>query len=73
MGKVSRVGRSRSMWRGACVCLFTTLAGCASVGPRSLKADEVEYARALGEAKKREILALVVGLRYADLPGFLTG
>jgi hypothetical protein len=71
MGKVSRVGRPSRMWLGACVCLFTTLGGCASVGPRSLKADEVEYARALGEAKKREILALIVGLRYADLPGFL--
>lgn len=48
-----------------------TMTGCTILGPRSLKADQVEYARALGEAKKREILALVVGLRYADVPGFL--
>jgi hypothetical protein len=45
-------------------------AGCA-VGPHYLKGDQVAYARALGEAKKREILAMIVGLRYADAPGFL--
>jgi hypothetical protein len=45
-------------------------AGCA-VGPHYLKTDQVAYARALGEAKKREILAMIVGLRYADAPGFL--
>src|SRR5438270_3327394 len=46
------------------------LTGC-SIGPQSLKADQVDYARALGEAKKREILSMIVGLRYADAPGFL--
>ena len=45
-------------------------AGCA-LGPHYLKGDQVAYARALGEAKKREILATIVGLRYADAPGFL--
>ena len=44
--------------------------GCV-FGPKSLKADQVDYGRALGEAKKREILSTVVGLRYADTPGFL--
>ena len=61
-------------WRGAvifCLAASFSLTGCAFVGPRALKADQVEYARALGGAKKREILALAVGLRYADLPGFL--
>src|SRR5690349_22535542 len=47
-------------------------AGCAGIGPGRLKADQVDYARALGDAKKREILAAVVGLRYADAPSFLT-
>ncbi len=48
----------------------TTFGGCA-FGPQALKADQVDYGRALGEAKKREILSTVVGLRYADTPGFL--
>jgi hypothetical protein len=54
------------------VVAFVVLAcaGCA-VGPHYLKGDQVAYARALGEAKKREILAMIVGLRYADAPGFL--
>jgi hypothetical protein len=53
-------------------CAVTLLAACSSVGPTRLKADQVDYARALGEAKKREILAAIVGLRYADAPSFLT-
>ncbi|MDR5831122.1 hypothetical protein P9250_24925 [Caballeronia sp. LP006] len=47
-------------------------AGCAGIGPSRLKADQVDYSRALGDAKKREILAAIVGLRFADSPSFLT-
>ncbi|MDR5738326.1 MULTISPECIES: hypothetical protein [unclassified Caballeronia] len=47
-------------------------AGCSSLGPTRLKADQVDYARALGDAQKREILAAIVGLRFADAPSFLT-
>ena len=49
-----------------------SMVGCLSLGPRTLKVDEADYARALGDAKKREILSLIVGLRYADSPAFLT-
>jgi hypothetical protein len=52
--------------------LSLALSGCFSLGPRTLKADQADYARALGDAKKREILAMIVGLRYADAPAFLT-
>jgi hypothetical protein len=37
-----------------------------------LKADQVDCARAFGDGKKREILAMTVGLRYADAPAYLT-
>lgn len=47
------------------------LGGCISLGPHALKADQVDYARALGEAKNREILSIIVSLRYADSPAFL--
>jgi hypothetical protein len=53
-----------------CVCI--TAGGCSSIGPKRLKADQVDYARALGEAKKREILAALVGIRFADSPAFLS-
>jgi len=51
--------------------LALTQSGCLSLGPHRLKADQVDYARALGDAKKREILATVVGLRFADAPAVL--
>jgi hypothetical protein len=53
------------------LCLCALLSGCIGFGPRSLKSDQVDYARALGDAKKREILSVIVGLRYADAPAFL--
>jgi hypothetical protein len=64
----------RRSFRLAALALLTPtlLCGCLSLGPRNLKADQVDYARALGDAKKREILALIVGLRYADAPAVLT-
>jgi hypothetical protein len=42
------------------------------LGPTRLRADQVDYARALGDAKKRDILASIVGLRYGDAPAFLS-
>lgn len=45
--------------------------GCMSLGPRTFRSDQVDYSRALGDAKKRQILALIVGMRYADAPAFL--
>jgi hypothetical protein len=51
------------------VCLTTA---CAHIGPERLRADQVDYARALGDARKRQILATIVGLRYGDAPAFLT-
>jgi hypothetical protein len=53
------------------VSLSGMQSGCMSLGPRTFKADQVDYSRALGDAKKRQILALIVGLRYADAPAFL--
>lgn len=54
---------------GACAAV---LGGCATVGPSRLRADQVNYERALGDAKKREMLATVVGLRFGDSPSFVT-
>ncbi len=56
----------------ALACVSIAVTGCAGIGPNRLKADQVDYARALGDAKKREILAAIVGLRFADSPAFLS-
>ncbi|NML35449.1 hypothetical protein [Paraburkholderia antibiotica] len=56
----------------AALCAACLTSACVHIGPARLKADQVDYARALGDAKKREILAAVIGLRYGDAPAFLT-
>jgi hypothetical protein len=59
-----------SVFAALCAACLTT--ACVHIGPTRLRADQVDYARALGDAKKREILASIVGLRYGDAPAFLT-
>jgi hypothetical protein len=56
----------------AALCAACLTSACVHIGPTRLKADQVDYARALGDAKKRAILAAVIGLRYGDAPAFLT-
>ena len=61
--------------KGSVVLVAALLAGqtgCVSIGPNQLRVSQADYARALGEAKKRQILAAIVGLRFADTPAFLT-
>jgi hypothetical protein len=56
----------------AALCAACLSSACVHIGPARLKADQVDYERALGDAKKREILAAVVGLRYGDAPAFVS-
>lgn len=63
---------SRSARYAAVFVTAASLAGCGSFGAGYLRADQVDYARALGDAKKREMLAMIVGLRFGDLPSFLS-
>lgn len=51
--------------------LVAALNGCASFGSARLQADQVDYARALSEAQKRQTLSNIVGMRYADPPAVL--
>jgi hypothetical protein len=51
--------------------LSLLLGGCVTAGPTRLRADQVAYERALGDAKKREMLATIIGLRYGDSPSFV--
>jgi hypothetical protein len=55
----------------ALCALALLLGGCVTAGPTRLRADQVEYERALGDAKKREMLATIIGLRYGDSPSFV--
>jgi hypothetical protein len=50
----------------------TVLAGCQSlVGPASIAPDRINYADAIGDSWKQEMLLNIVKLRYFDTPVFL--
>lgn len=48
------------------------LCGCASIGPRRLEGDQLQYSTAILEAQKRQILLNIVRIRYGDAPTFLS-
>jgi hypothetical protein len=54
------------------LCMAVVLASCASIGPSSVRRDQVDYADAVGEAAKRQLLLNLVKLRYGDSPNFVT-
>jgi len=45
----------------ALILLSVALSGCFSLGPRALKADQVDYARALGGGETRPIVLIHAG------------
>jgi hypothetical protein len=48
------------------------LSSCASIGPASVRRDQVDYADAVSEGAKRQLLLNLVKLRYGDTPNFVT-
>ncbi len=71
-GAALRSIRGATLGRAA-LLLATTLAlmGCQAVGPLSVPRDRMDYADAIGQSWKQQMLLNIVKLRYLDTPVYL--
>jgi hypothetical protein len=51
--------------------IAVSLSGCASLGPKSIGPDRIDYIQEIGESWKKQMLLNIVKLRYFDPPTFL--
>lgn len=61
----------RCIQRVILVCSVASLAGCVSIGPGSVKRDRLDYADAIANSWREQMLLNIVKLRYFDAPIFL--
>ncbi len=64
---ISRRGRKAV----SSMLVVLTLYGCSSMGPGTVPRDRVDYANALSDSWKDQMLLNIVRLRYADTPTFM--
>ena len=47
------------------------LAGCGSLGPKTMDRDQLDYGNSIGENWKKQMLANIVKMRFVDMPVFV--
>jgi hypothetical protein len=51
--------------------IFAYISGCTGLGPHTIPRDRFDYARAISESWKSQMLLNMIKLRYADVPVFV--
>jgi hypothetical protein len=67
----SRLARRKVSTVVAIALCLAGVSGCASIGPKAVPRDRLDYAGAIGDSWKQQTLLNIVKLRYADFPVFL--
>lgn len=57
-----------------CIAIFPMIlpVACSSVGPRSIRVDQLDYADAISDTAKRQLLLNIVKIRNNDFPAFVS-
>jgi len=55
----------------AALCLPLLLPSCASIGPKTIERDRMDYGMSVRSSVKEQLLANIVGLRYLEAPVFV--
>ena len=61
----------RSLILSVTAGVLALLAGCGSLGPKTMDRDQMNYGNSIGDNWKDQMLANIVKIRYVDMPVFV--
>jgi hypothetical protein len=68
-----RLGQLRAVLvRSSLVISLGALAACGSIGPATIRTDQVDYADSIGTAETKQLLLNLVRVRYHEVPSFIS-